>query len=254
MDDRPDMVSENAYRESDPRPPAFNLPGILLLSLVLLVALYVIQEYLLAGDSQVAFIVTLAFTPVRYVFPLMDQDLSWLWTPVTYSLLHGSVEHLLFNGLWLAAFGTPVVRRIGTLRYLLFWILSAAASAFFHAALHWGQETLLIGASGVVSALMGAACRFAFPSGRGYDRSFGHLHPRQSVVAALSNRTVLFFIGMWLVGNVLIAIGLPILGSDAGAVAWDAHIGGFLFGFLLFALFDPIRPDRPVLDPSERSL
>ncbi|SFB37065.1 Membrane associated serine protease, rhomboid family [Rhizobium sp. NFR07] len=243
MDDRPDMAPDDAFEEKErrPSPPAFNLPGILLASLALLVGLYVVQEYVLTGDQRLAFIVELAFTPIRYAYPLADQSYEWLWTPVTYSLLHGGVEHIAFNGLWLAAFGAPVVRRIGTVRYLLFWVFSAAASAFFHAAVHWGEETLLIGASGVVSALMGAACRFAFPSGGGYDRNFGHLHPRLSIARALSNRTVLMFTGMWLAGNVLIAVGLPLIGSDVGEIAWDAHIGGFLFGFLLFSLFDPIR-------------
>ena len=163
---------------------------------------------------------------------------------MTYSLLHGSIEHVGFNSLWLAAFGAPVVRRIGTVRYLLFWIFSAAASAFFHAGLNWGDETLLVGASGVVSALMGAACRFAFPSGRGYNRLSGHLYPRQPILAAFRNRTVVIFMVMWLLGNVLIALGLPLVGAESGEIAWDAHIGGFLFGFLLFALFDVKHPAR----------
>lgn len=243
MDDRPDMASDDVSREQDEdrSQPVFNLPRILVLTILLLAGIFVLQEYLLGEDTRAFFIVTLAFTPFRYVFPLSAQGMEWLWTPVTYSLLHGSVEHIAFNALWLAAFGAPVVRRIGTVRYLLFWILSAAAAAFFHAALHWGEETLLIGASGVVSALMGAACRFAFPSGGGYDRTFGHLYPRQSIVGALSNRTVLIFTGMWLFGNVLVALGLPLIGGETGDIAWDAHIGGYLFGFLLFGLFDPIR-------------
>jgi membrane associated rhomboid family serine protease len=247
MDDRPDMAQDDirddasAQRDEQKSQPAFNLPGILLVSLAVLVALYVIQEYILSGDDRIAFIVTLAFTPIRYAFPLAEQGYEWLWTPVTYSLLHGGIEHIAFNALWLMAFGAPVVRRIGVYRFVVFWVLSAAASAFFHAALHWGEETLLIGASGVVSALMGAACRFAFPPGGGYDRTFGHLYPRHSIIGSFSNRTVVMFTAMWLFGNALVAIGLPLIGSDVGDIAWDAHIGGFLFGFLLFGLFDPIR-------------
>jgi membrane associated rhomboid family serine protease len=244
MDDRPDMApdddafAQNGRRE---RQPVFNMPGILVASMALLAALYIVQEYVLSADARAEFIVTLAFTPIRYIFPLSEQGYEWLWTPVTYSLLHGSMEHIAFNALWLAAFGTPVVRRIGAVRYLIFWILSAAAAAFFHAGLHWGEETLLIGASGVVSALMGASCRFAFPNGGGYDRTHGHLYPRQSILGAVSNRTVVIFTAMWFLGNILVAVGLPLIGSNAGDIAWDAHIGGFLFGFLLFALFDPIR-------------
>lgn len=244
MDKRPDMAPEDdvfAENRERVRQPAFNVPGILLASLGLLVALYLVQEYLLSGYMRLMFLETLAFIPVRYVFPLSEQGYEWLWTPVTYSLLHGSVEHIAFNALWLTAFGTPVVRRIGAFRFLVFWILSAAAAAFFHAVLGWGSEIPLIGASGVVSALMGAACRFAFPDGGGYDRTNGHLYPRQSILGVFSNRTVVMFTAMWFLGNILIAVGLPLIGSDAGNIAWDAHIGGFLFGFLLFGFFDPIR-------------
>jgi membrane associated rhomboid family serine protease len=228
--------------------PVFNLPGILVLTIALLAALYVVEAFLLTEDAQTFLLFELAFTPLRYDYPLSEQGLQWLWTPVTYSWLHGGIEHLAFNALWLTAFGAPVVRRIGTLRYVLFWIFSAAASAFFHAALHWGQETLLIGASGVVSALMGAACRFAFPARGGYDRSHGHLYPRQSVLGALRNRTVLIFTAIWFLGNILIAVGLPLVDAGGGEIAWDAHIGGFLFGFLFFALFDPLPSGRHNLE------
>jgi membrane associated rhomboid family serine protease len=248
MDDRPDLArDEDRLAEAQASQPIFNLPRSLVVTLVILAAFYAIWAYLLDEELQSYVVIHFGFTPLRYVYPLTDQSLEWLWTPVTYSLLHGSVEHVLFNGLWLAAFGAPVVRRIGTIRYIVFWICSSAASAFFHAALHWGDETLLVGASGVVSALMGAACRFAFPAGRGYDRLSGHLYPRQSIPAVFGNRTVVIFMAMWLFGNILIAVGLPLMGTNAGEIAWDAHIGGFLFGFLLFALFDIRHPkDTPI--------
>lgn len=241
MEDRPRMAEneQDVRAGREPSPPIFNMPRSLTVSLGLLLVIYLVWAYLLDEASQTFILVQFGFTPLRYAYPLGEQDWAWLWSPVTYSLLHGSIEHIGFNALWLAAFGAPVIRRIGTLRYVLFWILSAAAAAFFHAAIHWGEETLMVGASGVVSALMGAACRFAFPPSGGYDRVWGHLYPRQSVLAVFRNRTVVIFTLMWLFGNVLVALGLPLLGADAGEIAWDAHIGGFLFGFLLFALFDP---------------
>lgn len=247
MDDRPDMPPGEPLDADEDRggsAPVFNLPPSLVWTLAALTVLYLIDAFLLDENAQSFLLIEFAFLPLRYAYPLADQGLEWLWTPVTYSLLHGGFEHLAFNALWLTAFGTPVVRRIGTLRYLLFWIFSAAAAAFFHAFLHWGQETLLIGASGVVSALMGAACRFAFPPRGGYDRTHGHLYPRQSILGAFRNRTVVIFTGVWLFGNVLIALGLPLMGAGSAEIAWDAHIGGFLFGFLLFGLFDPLPKGR----------
>lgn len=222
------------------RQPAINLPPLLIAALALLIGLYLIETYLLDDETRYLLLYELAFTPLRYVYPLSSQGMEWLWTPVTYSLLHGSAEHLAFNSLWLAAFGAPVLRRLGALRFVAFWALSAAASAFFHAFLNWGEETVLIGASGVISALMAAACRFAFPRhGGGMARDDVHRLPRQGLVEALTNRTVLVFTLLWFLGNVLIAVGVPLVGDGTGAIAWDAHIGGFLFGYLLFAAFDP---------------
>ena len=97
---------------------------------------------------------------------------------------------------------------------------------------------LVVGASGVVSGLMGAAARFVFsPSGR-ISRQFAHHNRRLSIPEALSNRSVLVFSGIWFLTNFLIGFG-QIFGSVAGgAIAWEAHIGGFLFGFLFFPIFD----------------
>jgi membrane associated rhomboid family serine protease len=253
MNDRPDAedAGEDVLQEEAQSQPVFNLPRSLVVTIVLLAVIYAVDAYLLSEDMQTSVMVWFAFWPLRYIYPLTLEDPAWLWTPVTYSLLHGNIQHIGFNALWLTAFGAPVVRRIGTLRYILFWILSAAAAAFFHAMLNWGSATLLIGASGVVSALMGAACRFAFPPRGGYDRTYGHLYPRQSIFGVFRNRTVVIFTLMWLLGNVLIAVGLPLMGGDIGEIAWDAHIGGFLFGFLLFQLFDPLPkviPSQHILD------
>ncbi len=235
-------VSESPEPKDDTNTPVFNLPGLLVGILAALVIAYVVPAYLLSEEGEHWFVFTFGFIPLRYAVPFSQQGLEWIWTPVTYSFLHGGIEHILFNGLWLMAFGAPVLRRIGTVRFVLLWCISAAVSAFGHAALNWGDVTVLIGASGVVSALMGAACRFAFPARGGYSASFGHLMPRQSILAALSNRTVLIFTLMWLFGNVLIAVGVPLFGDVGGQIAWDAHVFGFLLGFLFFGLFDrPLR-------------
>jgi len=233
-----------------PRTPIFNLPPVLTASLGLLIAIYVVQSILFSSDMLDWFFFTLGFVPGRYVVPLSQQGWEWLWTPITYSLLHANIEHIVFNGLWLMAFGAPVARRIGLRRFIVFWILSAIASAALNAAINWGAMSLMIGASGVVSALMGAACRFAFPpetlGRRGRE---AHLNPRLSVVAALRSRTVFIFILFWFLTNILIAFGIPLVGDGSQEVAWDAHVGGFLFGFFLFPLFDrPLPVDETAED------
>jgi membrane associated rhomboid family serine protease len=218
-------------------PPIFNLPTGVLVALALVCGIYALQALVFSAALNDWITFEFAFVPLRYVYPLSEQSLAWLWSPVTYSLLHGSLQHLVFNSLWLAAFGTPVCRRIGELRFVVFWIVSAVAAAALHALVNWGEPSVMVGASGVISALMGAACRFAF-GGRMRAGPAGREPPLLSVPAALSDRTVLIFIVVWFLGNVAIAVGLPLMGSDSGAIAWDAHIGGFLMGFFGFRLFD----------------
>ena len=231
-------AGREAEAEPHRREPAFNLPGSLVAVLAILTAIHLLRTYVIPVSLDEFVLLHFGFIPGRYAIPLSEQDLGWLWSPVTYSLLHGSWEHLIFNAFWMVAFGAPVVRRIGLLRFLLFWCLSAVAAVAFHTALHWGAMILVIGASGVVSGLMGAAARFVFsPSGR-ISRQFAHLNRRMTISEALANRSVLVFSGIWFLTNFLIGFG-QIFGSvGEGAVAWEAHIGGFLFGFFCFPLFD----------------
>ena len=89
-----------------------------------------------------------------------------IWTFVTYAFLHGDLNHLVFNSIWLLAFGSPVARRFGTWRFLVFFAPSAAAGgALVHLATHFGQLLPMIGASAAISGAMAAVTRFVFRRG-----------------------------------------------------------------------------------------
>lgn len=228
------------------RERASNVPGPLLAIILFMAAVYVAQAYVLRPAVANWIDWEFGFIPARYVQPLTMDDPAWLWTPLTYSFLHGSVEHLIFNCLWLACFATPVAMRIGTVRSAVFWVVSAVASAGFFAVLHWGEVQLVIGASGVISAFMGAACRFAFPPrGMRFSRRPVFAYPLLSVSQVLASRPAVSFLLVWLAGNVLVAFGLPILGNASAAVAWEAHIGGLVFGFFAFPLFERSSWEAP---------
>ncbi|MCO6186115.1 rhomboid family intramembrane serine protease [Rhizobium sp. L1K21] len=221
--------------------PAFNLPVPVTVSLFILFAIQVVISafsYLAPGSTFVQYIYFYGgFIAARYSAAGMAADLSWLWSPVTYSLLHGGWEHLIFNSIWLAVFGSPVARRIGAFRYVIFWVFAAIVSAFAFWVLQPASSNLLVGASGVISAFTGAACRFVWSPRRGpASAAYGMPTPLLSIGDALTNRSVLSFVVIWFVANVLFAA----LGSFGGAmaIAWEAHLGGFLVGFLLFPLFD----------------
>lgn len=226
-----------AYSEKPKNPPIFNLPGIILFSLVVLLAIHVLREAFLSEQLGLELLIKTAFIPQRYVLPMSEQGISYYTSAFTYSLLHGGYGHLVVNGLWLAAFGSIVARRWGAVRFCIFWVLSSVAAAAFFALLNWGEVTFVIGASGVVSALMGAATRFAFPLSGKFNREKAHFLPRQSFVELFQNKTVLVYLAFWFGISLIPAFGANLTGS-INSVAWEAHIGGFLFGFLFFNAFD----------------
>lgn len=245
MDDRTDIEEARQQGTEGGEPqrsePIFNIPSVIGFFIALMAAIHLVRTYLLPVNWDDALVTVMAFIPIRYIHPLADQDLAgWLIGPVGYSLLHGGFVHLIFNCVWLAAFATPLADRIGTLRFGILWVTSAVFAAFFQAAITDFANVVLVGASGVVSATVGAACRFSLAlSGTGAMR-FARYAPRLGTIEALTHRSVLMFIIMWALSNALVVwgAGLPAQGYN---VAWQAHVGGFLFGYLTFGLFDPSR-------------
>ena len=196
------------------------------------------RDFLLTRNQDFQVLIEGGFIPLRYSIEAPEQSLAWLWSPVTYSVLHGGFAHLIVNSVWLMAFGAVVARRIGTNRFLVFWVLSAVFSAAVYWSVNQESNIPMIGASGVVSALMGAAARFAFPLNRGFDRLHAHLLPLQSLQEAVMNRTVITYVAIWFAINALAAFGFAAGAGEGAQIAWEAHIGGFVFGFFLFPMFD----------------
>lgn len=221
-----------------PREPVFNLPRVLVVALALIWLVHLVRVGLLGRIQDLGLVLETAFIPYRYVVPLAQQSPAWLWSPLTYSFLHGNFAHIVVNSIWLAAFGAIVARRIGPWRFCVFWVATAAGAAGLHLVLHWGDQTPVIGASGVVSGLMGAAARFAFPVSGRFDRERAHFLPRQSLAESLTNRTVITYLAIWFGVNALAAFGFGADPNATAEVAWEAHIGGFLCGFLGFSLLD----------------
>ncbi|MGO4871974.1 MAG: rhomboid family intramembrane serine protease [Roseiarcus sp.] len=174
-----------------------------------------------------------------------------LWTLLTYSLLHGSWSHVLLNSIWLIAFGPPIARRFGPLRFLAFFALTAVAGALAHWAVDPMDSSPLIGASAADSGLMAAAARFMFqpgaPLGDPQDFSLlaieaGDERPVPRLRELLRQRRAVIFILIWMVLNFVFGASAQAIGASPAPVAWIAHVGGFVAGLLAFPLFD--RPWR----------
>ncbi len=72
--------------------------------------------------------------------------------------------------------------------------------------------------------------------------------PAAPLLVALRNPRVLAFVGVWFGLNLLFGLGsVSFLVGENQSVAWEAHVGGFLAGLLLFSLFDPVQPSPPLV-------
>lgn len=255
MDDVSGAGSErNPESASRRREPLFNLPAVILMIIGLTVVVQLLIAFVFDEAMVERFYYYGGFIPARYGGTLAGELVPALTSPITYAFLHGGWEHLIFNDLWLAVFGTPVALRIGALRFLLLWLVTSVIAAFAFDVANIGQEALLVGASGAISGLTGAACRFVW-GGRGMGNiSAATVRPRLSIGQTLRTREVLIFIVFWFVANVVLAglgVGAP---GQAQAVAWQAHLGGFLAGFLLFPWFDGGDRRRGRSIPEEEGL
>jgi membrane associated rhomboid family serine protease len=240
----------------------FNVPAVVLAVVAACVVVHVVRVYWLTDAQDDDFLGTFAFIPARYDHALAlrmgipDSLACDAWTFVTYAFIHGSWMHLAVNSIWLLPFGSALARRFGSVRFLAFFAATAVAGALAHLATHANAMQPVIGASGAISGFMAASTRFAFQ--RGGPLSFFAVNedaayrvPAAPLSVALRDRRIVIFLGAWFGLNILFGLGtLAVPGMNAEQeVAWQAHIGGFLAGLLLFPLFDPVVAP-PSLDGS----
>jgi membrane associated rhomboid family serine protease len=234
------------------REPILNLPGVVALLALAMVTIHAARQFLLSEAADQEVLLTFAFIPARYERSLAS---SWgfpggaaadVWTFVTYALLHVDWLHLAVNMLWFLVFGSAVARRFGAFRSLVFFGVTAAAGAATHLAAVGTQFVPMIGASAAVSGFTAAALRFVFQMGgplgamQAVDNETWRV-PALGLLDMARNGTIMGLTAVWIAMNVLFgAVSLPIPGAE-GQIAWQAHLGGFAAGLLLFRLFDPVR-------------
>jgi membrane associated rhomboid family serine protease len=237
--------------------PIFNVPSIVLAIIAICALVRAGEEFLLTSGEDIAFIYWFGFVPARYDSSLLPPGVvipggigAAIWTFVTYAFIHGDITHLGMNAIWFLPFGSAVARRFGNLRVLAFFATTAAAGALMHLFTNWGAPIPMIGASAAVSGFMAGAIRFAFQHGgpltmfRDNDPA-AYRVPAAPLLAALRDSRIVIFLLAWFGLNLL--FGVIGVGSPSGeqSIAWQAHIGGFMAGLLLFPLFDPVPTQAP---------
>jgi membrane associated rhomboid family serine protease len=183
------------------------------------------------------------FTGQRIEVPgLQPTPIPVYLTLITSMFMHGGIAHIFGNMLFLFIFGDNIEDRLGHLRYLLYYlvcgILAGLAHVFATTVFATDPSSLLVpslGASGAISGVLG-----------GYILLF----PTNRVTVLLSwfvtQVPAFIAIGLWFVFQLINGLGVLGSGSQAGGVAYAAHIGGFIAGLALIKVFEIGKrpPDR----------
>ncbi len=161
---------------------------------------------------------------------------AYAYTLVTSMFLHGGWVHLLSNMLYLWIFGNNIEDRLGRVRFLLFYLICGFAASAAQVAIDPSSAVPMIGASGAISGVLGAYV-VLFPNARVLTLVFYFF-----LVRLVELRAV-WLLGFWFLMQLV--SGLGSLGMvRMGGVAFFAHIGGFVAGFLLVLLLAPSRRGR----------
>jgi len=167
-------------------------------------------------------------------------------TLLTSMFLHGSWFHLISNVWFLWIFGNNVEDSMGRGRFVVFYLLGGLLAAAAQVALNPASGIPMVGASGAISAVMGAYL-VLYPRVR--------VHMLVFIVVFVTTFTVpaYFMLVYWVLLQALGTVGS--LGSEGGGVAFAAHLGGFVAGVALIKLFarrDLVEAHRRHLRNQER--
>ncbi len=170
--------------------------------------------------------------------PIPDRTLtSFLMSILFSTFLHADILHIGFNMLFLWVFGNNVEDYLGPVKYVLFYLAGGIAAAFAHIFTNLGSDVPAVGASGAVAAVLGAYIVL-------YPRARVNVLVPIIIIWTVLQLSAFIVLGLWFVGQFL----LPQPG-----VAWQAHVGGFIFGVIgIFLLGGRPHKPQPIWQPEWR--
>ena len=193
-----------------------------------LIALNVLFFFVEMSGGE-AFIMKWAFVPSRFLAnPVAD-----FLTLFTSMFMHAGWLHLGSNMLYLWIFGDNVEDRFGQVKFTIFYLLCGLGATFAQLVFSLGSSIPNLGASGAIAGVL-AAYLVLFPQGR------VHVLMGRGVIPM----PALMVIGLWIVLQLFSGIGSIGATADTGGVAYMAHIGGFIAGFVLTFLLRGNTPSR----------
>jgi membrane associated rhomboid family serine protease len=215
--------------------PSSRFPGATLG--IIIVNVLVFLHELRLGPRLEELLMQYAVIPVHYTNVEVAQQFTLsqlLFAFFSSMFLHGGWIHLIGNMWSLWIFGDNVEDRLGRANYLLLYLASGVAAALMHIFTNAGSQVPTIGASGAIAGVMGAYFRF-YPHAKVETLVPPFfLFPLPAVV----------FLGWWFVLQFLSGAMTLGAGEQFSGVAWWAHVGGFLFGFIVCLFARREQPQR----------
>jgi len=187
-----------------------------------------IMAYTFIGVNILIFLYQATLGPEGYAglllefgsIPMEIQNGEDLFTLVTNMFLHGDLMHLAGNMLMLWIFGDNIESTVGSINFILFYLMGGIIATMCHALSDFDSLTPAVGASGAIAACLGAYL-VMFPKSKIKIMVF-YLFRSFKVPA-------IYFLGFWILKE--LASGLGLFGGG-GNIAYWAHIGGFAFGVM----------------------
>ena len=192
-----------------------------------------VVTWALIGINLIVFIFQMLLSPQSNqllidsfgVRPSAFFELVNLHTIFTSAFLHGGFMHFAFNMLVLHIYGDNIENYLGRTKYIIFYFLGGIAAAFFQAIFSRGLDVPMIGASGCIAGIMGAYF-VLYPKAR-INVFMWFIIFIQTIKVPAS-----IVIGFWIITQLINATG-----SSSDGVAYFAHIGGFVFGYIAIKYF-----------------
>ncbi len=187
--------------------------------------------YLLEMHGGEDFITKWAFIPSRF----LAHPVAEFPTLFSSMFMHAGLAHLGGNMLYLWIFGGNVEDRLGKLIYLLFYIVCGLAACFSQTIFDTHSSVPNVGASGAIAGVLGAYI-FMFP---------------QEKISVFTGRSIvlmpaLIVIGFWFVLQFVSGFSnLFSTSGQEGGVAYMAHVGGFISGFVMAIILTNFIPKQP---------
>ena len=161
-----------------------------------------------------------------------------IYTLFTSMFLHGGWAHLIGNMLFLWVFADNIEATIGNMHFIIFYLLGGLAAHAAHIYFNWDSQVPTVGASGAISAVMGAYL-VMFPTSR----------IKMLFFVFVFRIPALLFLGFWIAQQWLSGTAaIETETAQSAGVAWWAHIGGFIFGVIagFYFRFNYPRPEMEI--------